>query len=139
MYFRFRKPRSLSEIRRPQKTLTERRRDFPVAIIDNEPFARFDTLVSHGFSLRELGDIDDIAAVAEYPIVSCDIKDVGAAFESPFGGAHLIMEIRKRYPDKYVIAYSAGMFHAEYKRPLDYSDVFLRKGTSIDEWRVSHQ
>jgi hypothetical protein len=134
MYFRYTRPRALSELRRPLNNWTELRRHFPIAIIDDEEFVHFSALTKHGFVLQQLGDIADISAVAAYPVVSCDIKGVGASFGSPLEGAHLIAEVKKRFPDKYVIAYSAGAFGPEYKRALDFSDVFLRRGASIDEW-----
>jgi len=76
MYIRFTKPHSLSEITRSIRPLTEFRKHFPVAIIDNEHLAHAASLTNHGFFVKELGDISDIAAVSEYPIVTCDITAV---------------------------------------------------------------
>ena len=134
MYIRFSKPHLLSEIHKSTLPVADFRKHFPVAIIDNIPFNRAESLANHNFDVKELGDIKDIAAVAAYPIIACDIRDVGAHFDSPFGGAHLIAEIRKKYPDKYIIAYSAGEYGPEFKKLLDHSDVFLRRGASINDW-----
>ena len=92
-------------------------------------------LSSHGFILRELGDIKDFAAVAEYPIVACDIKGVGAHFGTKYEGAHVISEIRKRYPDKFIILYSAGLFGPQYKKYYDFCDICLAKDVGFDQWK----
>jgi len=104
-------------------------------VIDNEPFLNAEFLRNNDFVVKELGDIKDIHAVADYPIVACDIMDVGTAFGSSIGGAHLVSEIKKLYPDKYVIAYSgASAFGPEFHAPMGQADIFVRRGSPIEEW-----
>jgi hypothetical protein len=81
-----------------------------IAVIDDEPFHRLEQLRTHGFNITELGDIKAIDQVGSYPIVVCDIKGVGKAFGSPLEGAHVLSEIRKTYPDKYLITFSGATF-----------------------------
>lgn len=102
--------------------------------MDDQAFPHKAALENHGFSLRELGDIADIDSVAAYPVVCCDISGVGSAFDSPLGGAHVVSEIKKRFPTKYVVAYSGATFGPEYARVLAASDVFIRRGTPASDW-----
>ena len=137
MYIRLTQPKLLSSVPRITTNPALRRKHFPIAIIDNDPFLLTKELTYHGFDITELGDIRDFPAVSEYPIVACDIKDVGRHFGTKYEGAHVIAEIRKRYPDKFLIAYSAGMFSAEYTKYFDACDVFLRRDVGFDQWRES--
>lgn len=134
MFIRLRQPRSLAQLTRPLRPVSQLRPHFRIAVVDNDAFEPAEQMRSHGFVLQELGDIADLAAISSYPIVACDISGVGVAFGSPLGGAHVVAEIRKRYPDKYIIAYSGGRFGAEYKKSLDASDVFIRRGSPAQEW-----
>jgi hypothetical protein len=134
MFIRFRNFKRLSDLQRSTRPLADWRKHFPIGIIDDAEFPEAHTLARHGFDIKELGDITHTRDVEPYPIVACDIKNVGAHFGSPFEGAHLISEIRKTYPDKYVIAYSAGAYGADYKKLLDKSDVFLRRGAPVEDW-----
>ena len=108
MYIRIRKAHLLSEIQRSLNPISDFRNYFQIAIIDDKPLSHYSILLNHNFRIKELGDISDIAAISEYPIILCDIRNVGVQFASAYGGAHVIYEIKKRYPDKYIIAYSAG-------------------------------
>lgn len=135
MYFRLRQPKLLSSIPRVKSSVALLRKHYSIAIIDNEPFPYTNELIAHGFAVKELGDIKDFCAVAEYSIIACDIKDVGHHFGTSYEGAHVISEIRKRYPDKFIIAYSGGAFGAEYKRFWDYCDIFLRRDVGFDQWK----
>jgi hypothetical protein len=134
VYFRFRAPRSIAHIPRPVRNWAELRKNFQIAVIDDEQFAPLNVLRQHGFNLTELGDITDINAVAYYPIIICDIRGVGGSFGSHLEGAHLVEEIKKRFPDKYLIANSGGAFGPEYNRALKSSEVFIRRGGPVEDW-----
>jgi len=106
-----------------------------IAIIDDEPFLRTAALRTHGFRLTELGgDIKSVEQVAAYPIVICDIRGVGRAFGSPYEGAHVISEIRKSYPDKFLIAYTGYTHDATYSAKLALADASATKDAAIDYW-----
>ncbi len=134
MYFTFRSPLKLSAISQTPFNVAQRRQHYEIAVIDNDPFAHTKELQSHGYRVRELGDIHDFAAVAEYPIVACDIRDVGLHFGDSHQGAHVLGEIRLRYPGKFLIAYSGGVFGTTYKKYWDHCDVCLRRDGGFDQW-----
>jgi len=134
MLIKFSKNLQLSDIPKVPVNIATQRHAYRIAIIDNELFTYCDELRRHGFDITELGDIRDFAAVAEYPIVACDIKDVGKHFGTSYEGAHVIGEIRKRYPGKYLIAYSSGVFGPTYKTYWDSCDICLRRDGGFDQW-----
>lgn len=134
MYLKFRSPLNLSAIPKIPFNASANRSQFPIAIIDNDPFPYTKELRAHGYSPTELGDINDFRAVAEYPIIACDIMGVGSNFGGSFQGAHVLGEIRRRYPSKFLIAYSGGTFGATYKKYWDMCDVFLRRDGGFEQW-----
>jgi hypothetical protein len=135
MYIKFKSPLHLSAITKVPFNATANRSQFRIGIIDNDPFSHTNELRAHGYNLTELGDISDFGAVAEYPIVACDIMDVGSHFGAELqGGAHVLAEIRRRYPGKFLIAYSAGTFGATYKKYWDACDVCLRRDGGFEQW-----
>ncbi len=134
MYINLKAPLRLSSIVKPTHNIVLNRTSYRIAVIDNEPFPYTEELRAHGFNISELGDIRDFAAVAEYPIVACDILDVGIHFGASHQGAHVIGEIRKRYPGSFLIAYSGGTFGPTFKTYWDMCDVFLRRDGGFDQW-----
>ncbi len=135
MYFRIQQPKALSSIPRVINNPSVYRQHNPIAIIDNELFPHTKELAMQGFTVVEVGNIRDFAAVATYPIIACDIKDVGDHFGTAFGGAYVIGELRKRYPDKFLIGYSGGSFGPQYKRFLDSADMFITRDAGFDQWK----
>jgi hypothetical protein len=92
-------------------------------------------LRAHGFKITELGgDIKSVDQVAAYPIVICDIRGVGLAFGSRYEGAHVISEIRKAFPDKYLIAFTGMTYDASYNEKLIAADKSTTKDAPIDLW-----
>lgn len=134
MYIKFKSPLQMSAIPRLPFSTTAIRSRFRIAIVDNDPFEHTDELRKHGYDITELGDIRDFKAVAEYPIVACDVRDVGIHFGNSYQGAHVLAEIRRLYPDKFLIAYSGGVFGPTYKKYWDMCDVFLRRDVGTDQW-----
>lgn len=106
-----------------------------IALIDDEPFRRLDPLIRNGFNIVEVGgNVTSLEQVAAYPVVVCDIRGVAGALNVDLGGAHLIAEIRKAYPDKYLIAYSGVAQSIRYNEFLSRADRSLTKGAPIEEW-----
>jgi hypothetical protein len=66
--------------------------------------------------------------------VICDIKGVGAAFGSKYEGAHVLSEIRKAYPDKYLVAFTGMTYDASYNEKLNAADKSATKDTPIEVW-----
>lgn len=134
MFLPIGKPKQLSDIPRDAKQAASNRNQQPIAVIDDRPFTYASLLQSHGFVIRELGDINDLAAVESYSVIICDIKGVGKAFGSRYEGAHVAREIKKKYPDKYVIIFSSADFGAHYKRFFDHCDDVVKKDADSGAW-----
>lgn len=124
----------LSEIKSENKTPQSLRRSHDMAVIDDEPFSQSQQLRNIGFSIIEVGDINNLKSIESYPIVICDIQGVGKAFGSTVEGAYVISEIRKQYPDKYIIAYSTNSFNMGYQSYINKADLSLSKANTIQEW-----
>lgn len=134
MYFEFGRPRDFSSMRFSLSDLSQIKRGTQIAVIDDQPFKRADALRRHGFNILEVGDIRSIDQVAAYPIVVCDIRGVGVHFDSSLEGAHLISEIRKSYPDKFLVTYSGAQFDVSYNQSLKSVDLSIEKDASTEKW-----
>ena len=80
---------------------TEKRREIAIAVIDDQPLAAGRNLTTYGYNIKEIGDLKSISEIAEFPIVLCDLMDVGAHFDKSAQGASIIREIRKNFPAIY--------------------------------------
>ncbi len=135
MFYSFGTPKRLDDLGVTLPPIKELKSKYEIAIIDDEPFVRASAIRHHGFRIIELGgDIKSVSQVAEYPIIVCDIKGVAKAFGSKYEGAHLISEIRKAYPDKYLIAYTGSTFDPTYNEKLNYADKVASKDIPSDNW-----
>lgn len=134
MYLQIGKPRKLSSLRVSLQDLGNLKRNHQIAVIDDQAFLKAEALRAHRFNLVEIGDIRTVDQVAEYPIIVCDIRGVGGALSSSLEGAHLIAEIRKTYPDKFLVSYSGAQFDISYNEPLKSADVSLPKDATTEHW-----
>ncbi len=111
------------------------RTQIKILCIDDQGFDYSELLKEHfNFNIKVSKDISDIHAVSEYPIVICDIKGIGASFNSKFEGGMVIAEIRKKYPTKQIIAFSGHTFDATYNKYFSMSDQVLSKDSDSDAW-----
>jgi DNA-binding NtrC family response regulator len=135
MFLTLGQPLSLKQISFQETNVVRLRPLLTIAIIDDEKFRYTDILKQHKFDITELGDISDTKVVSEYAIVCCDIRGVGKKFGSNDEGGYLIKEIKRRYPDKYVIVYSgSGFSDPTFKRFLDECDDSIKKDADIERW-----
>ena len=108
-----------------------------IAIIDDSPFSPSRILKNNEFNLHELGDINNLSCLNRYPIVVCDIQGVGKHFSTPeykYGGAVLITEIRKKYPNKYIIAYSTDANDLTLQQHTKNADRVMPVAANIEQW-----
>lgn len=135
MFFYFGKPKNISDLNSLQFKMEKvERRNIPILIIDDNEFEYLEILRNHGFSLTHSKDIDSIESVKAYEIILCDIKGVGKKFGSKYEGAHIIAEIRKKYPFKILIAYSALSHNPSYNSYFKLADDMMKKDSDSDEW-----
>lgn len=122
----------LVDIPNKDLNIASNRGNLDIAVIDDRDFSYADKLIKAGFRLDEVGDIDNIKKIEAYPIIICDIQGVGSAFGADSEGAFVISEIRDRYPDKYIIAYSTDPFsHQDFIKKADKA---VLKAMSVEEW-----
>jgi hypothetical protein len=135
MYYLFGHPKEINDLkgdlRPPIATLRDK---VKIVAVDDEGFEYAEVLRRHGFNITVLNDITDISAVETYPIVISDIAGVGLSFQSPFQGAHVIAEIKKRYPNKYLIACTGQRFDASYNRFFALCDTSMSKDAESQDW-----
>lgn len=135
VFIHFGTPKKLSNLGITCPEMRELKARNKIAVIDDEPFLKLESLRAHGFNLTELGgDIKSVEQVEAYPIVICDIKGVGKAFGSDKEGAHVLSEIRKSYPDKFLITFSGMTYDASYNESLATADASATKDANIDYW-----
>ncbi len=133
MFFTIGMPQALSAVK-SNTDLNDLKAKIKIAIIDDEPFEMAKNIRSHRFDITELGDIKSVDMIASYPIVICDIKGVGQSFGSSLGGAHLLSEIRKAYPDKFLISYSGASHDIRYNESIRKADVSVPKDSTTEVW-----
>ena len=107
-----------------------------IVVIDDNPFSAENNLKNSGFKITALRDILQVQEVADYSIILCDVNGVGASLSQDTQGAYVIEEIKKIYPEKIVIAYTAGSASSKIvQRARMKADSYLRKDASIEDWR----
>jgi hypothetical protein len=135
MFYYIGSPAPLSSIGHDFTDIAVSKRQVEIAVLDDNPFAPKEALVHHKFRITELGpDIRSLDQVSSYPIIVCDVVGVARAFGSGSGGAHLINEIRKAYPDKFIVGYTGQTHSVAITNALVAADKVLRKDESIEAW-----
>ncbi len=135
MYFTLGKPKSIQELNTPSLYLVKpKRNEVPIVVIDDEQIPYLEDIRYHGFNITHLKDIDQIESVKGFEIVLCDIRGIGKKFKSKYEGAHMISEIKKIFPYKIVIAYTAYTFDPNYNKFFNIADDVFKKDIDRDEW-----
>ncbi|QDH69641.1 DNA-binding transcriptional response regulator [Marilutibacter alkalisoli] len=134
MYIQLGTPKKLSALRVALQDAAHLKRNTQIAVIDDQAFPKAEALRNHKFNVVELGDIKSVDQVAAYPIVVCDIRGVGQALSSDLEGAHLISEIKKSYPDKFLVTYSGAQFDITYNESLRGVDASIAKDAPTEQW-----
>ena len=109
------------------------KRALQVAIIDDNEVPYIETLRNNGFNITHHLDIDNFEMMKTYSIIICDIKGVGKKFGSDKEGAHIIREIRRLYPDKYLIAMSSDVYNIRWVKLLDDADDKIIRDADVDQ------
>lgn len=114
----------------------DRRSNFAIAVIDDQTFHYEQNLRANGYVIETLGDIKSIDEVSRFNIVLCDLQGVGKFLNQTGQGAFLIDEIKRKSPEKFVIAYTGGSADdAITIKAQEHADFFLKKDQDIDDWR----
>jgi DNA-binding NarL/FixJ family response regulator len=135
MFYSLGKPYGIKDLNIPSlKLKTIERRKIPIMIIDDEPFTYLEHIKTHRFDIEYFEDINSIESAEAYEIILCDIQGVGKKFKSKFQGAHVIAELRKKYPFKTIIAYTGYTHDPTFNRFFALADFSVKKDIDGDEW-----
>ena len=111
------------------------RQSVPIGVIDDQSFTPLNNLRNNNYRIQEMGDIVNVTQVEDFAIILCDIQGVGKNLNPARQGVHLIREIKRQYPEKYVIAYSgASSMNPLTRAATDTADNFVKKDAGIEEW-----
>lgn len=136
MYLQIGTPLKLSEIDKTPE-LAKLKREVTLAVVDDEVFRYVRELQAHDYHVTEMGaDISSVRQFEAYSVIACDIRGVAPRFGSRQEGAHLIAEIRKAYPDKYLIAYTGSTFDSTINQKLSAADSAINKDAPFDFWHT---
>lgn len=114
-----------------QNTRNERR-DIKIAIIDDEDIPFLESLKNSGFNVQHYRDIDNFDMLSDYQIIISDIDGVGVKFSSEYQGAYILKEIKKLYPDKFLIAMSSKIYNISFSEILENADIKINRDVKVD-------
>lgn len=135
MFLTYGTPEPLSSIGQESIDMDKAKRQVEIVVLDDNTFAPKEALLHHKFRITELGpDIRSLDQVSTYPIIVCDVAGVGRAFGSSLEGAHLVNEIHKAYPDKFLIGYTGRTHSVATTNALTAADLRMAKDESIEAW-----
>jgi hypothetical protein len=121
--------------RASRKGAKERRGLISIGVIDDSPFEPQRNLENVGYRVAFIGDATSVDVAAPHQIVLCDLQGVGQALDPRKQGAFLIREIKRNYPEKYVVAYTGGAASQTISREaFQVSDAWLKKDAEIEIW-----
>lgn len=104
-----------------------------ILVIDDNSFAQKENLKNQNLKIDQVEDLQSWEAAAAYPLIFCDINGVGKQLGGLDGG-FLIKELKKHYPQKYVIAYSGQTFDPTHNRYFNQADYIMKKDSDLEEW-----
>lgn len=118
-----------------RKSAQDKRSLISIGVIDDEQFQPRVNLENLGYKITVIGDPNSIDAVKPHEIILCDLQGVGKSLDNKRQGAFIIREIRRNYPQKFVIAYTGGTQSAALTREaIAAADEFVKKDADIETW-----
>ncbi len=113
----------------------KKRAAIQIGVIDDQNLPARDNLLNYGYKVIEVGDINRISDIQDYQIVLCDVMGVGMAFDPNGQGAELIKQIRKQYPNIYILAYTGNlMSNPQAVIAKERADSFIDKDADLEKW-----
>ena len=124
----------------PQRTLDEIKNICNIVFVDDKSFPIIDILKNCGWrNIQKIKDVDSIdqKEIRESHIIFMDIQGVGKKMKLSDEGLGLIVAIKKKYPNKKIIAYSAeDQGHVEaFHEGLELADSRLSKNANSYEFQ----
>jgi len=113
------------------------RSNFSIIVIDNnDSYPIKQLLLNLDFVVTQFKDIENIKQLQPFDIIICDIREVGRAFDSKYGGAYIVKEISLNYPLKYIIICSGSTFKVDFNEYFQIADKSIKKGADLSEWSI---
>lgn len=112
----------------------KRRSHIDVLVIDDSSFPPKENLERNSFKITQWPDIEDLKTVEHYDLILCDIEGVGKKINPKDQGGAVIKQIKKLYPNKYIIAYSARTFGTQFNEFFTYADEVVSKDKDVSDW-----
>lgn len=111
------------------------KRDTRILVVDDKSVPFLEILKSNNYSIKRYPDITDLDVVKNFDIILCDIQGVGKKLNPTLQGVHLVQQIKKLYPFKQVIAFTANPSDPDVVAQLmNVPHAFLQKDASEREW-----
>ncbi|MCG3164484.1 MAG: hypothetical protein POELPBGB_00238 [Bacteroidia bacterium] len=130
----FKKHYKLEDISFIGNSVQINRSSIKIAVIEDNIFENLEQLRTHNFNITIFSDIENLNTLLDFEVIISDIRGVGKHFGSKLEGAHLIQEIHNKYPNKYLIAYSASTFNPTYNQYFKLCDETKRKSGDVNDW-----
>ncbi|HCH3681536.1 TPA: hypothetical protein NKU97_003220 [Vibrio parahaemolyticus] len=104
-----------------------------IAIIDDLDVPYLENLRNCGYTnVRHYRDIDNFEMLTPYSVIVCDIRDVGKKL-SKAEGAFIIQQLRKIFPDKYIIAMSSNLYALPIQNYISTADAKIKRDSNPDK------
>ncbi|EKN4757651.1 hypothetical protein DVP10_21665 [Yersinia enterocolitica] len=110
----------------------DERSKIKIAIIDDEDIPFLNSLRNSGYNIQHYRDVDNFNMLSDYQIVISDIDGVGHSFSSEYQGAYIIKELKRLFPDKYLIAMSSKIYNLSFTEILSNADVKINRDVNVD-------
>lgn len=118
----------------PSDDIRHVRKAARILVIDDQIFNYLDVIRDkYGFSITQVEDIEHIPFVKDYSVILCDIDGVGKGMGCRHGG-DLIIELRKSYPLKTIVAYTGHSYSAQFNKFYSVADKVMEKDIELQEW-----
>ncbi|ENM3922377.1 hypothetical protein DDM61_003197 [Vibrio cholerae] len=122
----------LSELNGHINTIDIDRSSVKIAVIDDQDVPYIDNVRNCGYQgITHYRDIDNFEMLSVYSVIICDIRNVGTKLSNR-QGAFIIQQLRKIYPDKYIIAMSSNPFYLPIQEYISSADVKIKRDVSSD-------
>lgn len=118
--------------------LQSQRSKLRIALIDDQLFFHLDGLRDQGFDIVQVGKVSSVNQMEAFDIIACDLRGVGLNLNQKLQGAAVIQELKRIYPNKFVIAYSGSFNRSNMvKIALEHSDTNIIKSSDLSTWIVT--
>lgn len=118
------------EVHLPERSLQDRKSLTNILFVDDDEFRVVDILRTHGWENTEtISDIDNLdePRVRNAHIIFVDIRGVGISLGFEDEGLGLVAALKRKYPEKRVVVYSAESDGDRFNENLVKADERLRK------------